>query len=91
MKENLLPFEKIEREIFVKKQAETNPNQGINPEERPTEELINYGIINLNKPRGPSSHQISAYVQQILGIDKKKKKKKKKTKKKQKIFINIII
>ena len=68
--ETLLPFEKAEKEVFVKKQAETDPNQGINPEERPTEELINYGIINLNKPRGPSSHQISAYVQQILGIDK---------------------
>src|SRR3989338_1939583 len=68
--ETLLPFEKAEKEVFVKKQAETDPNQGINPEERPTEELINYGIINLNKPRGPSSHQVSAYVQQILGIDK---------------------
>ena len=66
--ENFLPFEKAEKKLFIKK--ESTSEQGINPESRSVEELINYGIINLNKPRGPSSHQISAYVQQILGIDK---------------------
>ena len=66
--ENFLPFEKAEKKLFIKK--ESTSEQGINPESRSVEELINYGIINLNKPRGPSSHQVSAYVQQILGIDK---------------------
>ena len=68
--ENLLPFERIERNVFVKKKAETNWEFGKKPEERSVEELINYGIINLNKPKGPTSHQVSAYVQQILGIGK---------------------
>lgn len=65
-----LPFEKIEREIIVRKEAETDPNYGCAPEERPTEQIISYGIVNIDKPKGPTSHQVSAYVQEILGIEK---------------------
>jgi len=32
--------------------------------------MLTYGIINLNKPSGPSSHQVSAYVQKILDLEK---------------------
>ena len=68
--EKVLPFERVKREVFVKKESETNLNYGQKPEERSVEELINYGVINLNKPSGPTSHQVSDYVQRILGIDK---------------------
>ncbi|MBN1156755.1 RNA-guided pseudouridylation complex pseudouridine synthase subunit Cbf5 [Candidatus Woesearchaeota archaeon] len=68
--ETLLPFEKIKRTILVRKDAETSDKFGINPEHIPTEQLVNYGIVNIDKPAGPSSHQISAYVQSILGINK---------------------
>jgi len=67
---NLLPFEKIKREVFTKKQAETSSKYGCIPEKRTTEQLIQYGIVNIDKPRGPTSHQVSAYVQKILNIDK---------------------
>lgn len=67
--ENLLPFEKVKREIFVKKESETNWTHGQKPEERSVEELINYGVVNINKFPGPTSHQISDYVQRILGIN----------------------
>ena len=67
---DLLPFERIARKILVKKQAETNASYGCNPEERPTEELIQYGIVNIDKPKGPTSHQVSDYVQKILKIEK---------------------
>lgn len=67
---NLLPFERFEREIIVKKEAETSDSYGCAPEQRSTDELINFGIINIDKPSGPSSHQVSAYVKQILGIKK---------------------
>jgi len=67
---NLLPFEQIERKILVRKEAETNPSLGCSPEDRKTEEIINYGIVNIDKPRGPTSHQVSDYVQKILGINK---------------------
>ncbi len=68
--QNLLPFEKISREILVRKEAETNPNLGCNPNERRTEDIIDYGIINVDKPKGPTSHQVSDYVQKILHIKK---------------------
>ena len=70
MTEHLLPFEKIERKTLVKKEAKTDSKLGCKPEERTTEEIINYGVINLNKPQGPTSHQVSDYVQKILNIDK---------------------
>lgn len=49
-----LPFERIERKIFVKKEAETDWNYGMKPDERAISELVNYGVINLNKPSGPT-------------------------------------
>lgn len=63
-----LPFEDRERKILVKKEATSK--HGSDPNARNVEELIKYGVINLNKPRGPTSHQASAFVQKILGIDK---------------------
>jgi H/ACA ribonucleoprotein complex subunit 4 len=43
---------------------------GTHPAHRTVEELLNFGIINLDKPRGPSSHQVTAWVKQILEIKK---------------------
>ena len=68
--ENLLPFEKIERKVLIRKESETNYKYGCNPNERKTEEIINYGIVNIDKPKGPTSHQVSDYVQKILHINK---------------------
>lgn len=55
-------------QIFIKKPAEGK--FGKRPEERTPEELINYGIVNIDKPKGPSSHQTADYVKKILKIDK---------------------
>ncbi len=65
-----LPFEIRNPEIIVKKIAKTDAKFGHDPNKRPMEMLIDYGIVNVNKPAGPSSHQVSAYVQRILGIEK---------------------
>lgn len=67
---NLLPFEKVKRDILVKKEAKTDSKLGCKPEERTTGELINYGVVNVNKCQGPTSHQVSDYVQKILHINK---------------------
>ena len=61
-----LPFERIEREILIKK--EEKGILGKYPEERTIEELIHYGITNINKPAGPTSHQVAEYVKKILKI-----------------------
>lgn len=67
---SLLPFEQIKRDVLVKREADTNPKFGCNPFERKIPDLINFGVINLNKPKGPTSHMVSAYVQKILQVDK---------------------
>lgn len=55
-------------QVFIKKPAEGK--FGKRPEERTPEELINYGIVNIDKPKGPSSHQTADYVKKILKIAK---------------------
>ncbi len=68
--ESLLPFEKIKREIFIRKLAETSPKFGKRPQERTTKEHLHLGIVNIDKPAGPTSHQISGYVRQMLHLNK---------------------
>lgn len=67
---NLLPFEQIQRKVLIRKEAETSGQYGCIPEQRKTEEIINYGVVNIDKPKGPTSHQVSDYVQKILHISK---------------------
>jgi H/ACA ribonucleoprotein complex subunit 4 len=57
-------------EILVRKEAETDERFGCWPDKRSVEQLLQYGIVNINKPKGPTSHEVSAYVQGILGIFK---------------------
>ena len=68
--EELLPFEEVKREIIIRKEATTNTNNGCYPENRPVETLLNFGVINLNKPSGPTSHQVADYVKKMLNLDK---------------------
>ncbi|MBU2560797.1 MAG: RNA-guided pseudouridylation complex pseudouridine synthase subunit Cbf5 [Nanoarchaeota archaeon] len=70
MTENLLPFEKTKRKILVKKDSQTSDKYGCSPEARSVEQLLQLGIINIDKPKGPTSHQVSAYAQKILGVKK---------------------
>lgn len=57
-------------EIHTKKEADTNPMYGKPPEARTVEELVHFGVVNLDKPAGPTSHQVSDFVQKILNIRK---------------------
>jgi len=43
---------------------------GKKPEERSIEELLKAGVVNLDKPQGPTSHQVSAWVKEILGLSR---------------------
>lgn len=43
---------------------------GKRPEERSIQELLLAGVVNLDKPQGPTSHQVSAWVKDILGVQK---------------------
>ncbi len=65
-----LPFEDVQRKILVRKEAETSDKFGYYPDKRPIEVLMENGIVNIDKPAGPTSHQVSSYVKKILGISK---------------------
>ncbi len=49
---------------------ETDPRYGSPPEERGVDLLLRRGLVVLDKPRGPTSHQVASWVKDILGIDK---------------------
>jgi tRNA pseudouridine synthase B (EC 4.2.1.70) len=43
---------------------------GCRPEDRPIRLYIQKGVINLNKPSGPTSHEVTAWIKRILGLKK---------------------
>lgn len=43
---------------------------GSSPDERSLEELLHSGFILLDKPPGPSSHQLASWARELLGLDK---------------------
>ena len=67
--ENSLPADK-KRNLLVKAEDQTDYKYGKVPEERTLEEHINHGIINLDKPSGPTSHEVAAWVRKILEVKK---------------------
>ncbi|HIH26126.1 hypothetical protein J4476_02710 [Candidatus Woesearchaeota archaeon] len=67
---NKLPWETKNREILVKKQSVTDEKYGKKPEDRTAQELLNSGVISLNKSDGPTSHQVADYAKKILESDK---------------------
>ncbi len=64
-----LPSE-TERKLITLSRATTDKSFGKEPEKRSIEEHIRYGFINLDKPRGPTSHEVVAWVKKILEIKK---------------------
>jgi len=68
--EFLLPSEKNNPKVLIRRDAETDITFGCPPEARKIQDLINYGIVNINKPSGPSSHLIADYVKKILNLKK---------------------
>lgn len=65
----LLPCDK-KLKRFIKVQAKTNPNYGKTPDERSINELLDNGLIILDKPCGPTSHQVDSWVKKIFEIKK---------------------
>lgn len=67
MQKFIIPWE-IKRELVVKAEDETDPHFGHKPNERPLQDYIKFGMINLDKPAGPSSHEVAAWVKRILNL-----------------------
>ncbi|XP_031112376.1 H/ACA ribonucleoprotein complex subunit 4-like [Ipomoea triloba] len=43
---------------------------GYSPLKRPLAEYIRYGVLNLDKPSNPSSHEVVAWIKRILRVEK---------------------
>ncbi len=62
------PYEEWDRTIITKR--DETGEYGEEPNKRPIKTLLKYGIINIDKPSGPTSHMVAAYAKDILGVKK---------------------
>ncbi len=67
MPKHVAPWQ-LTRKLMVKAEAETDPRYGYKPQERPVKEYVRFGLINLDKPPGPSSHEVTAWVKKIVEV-----------------------
>jgi H/ACA ribonucleoprotein complex subunit 4 len=66
---HILPSDRV-RTVLIKRTAKTDLAFGIPPEKRSIEMHLRLGAINLDKPSGPTSHEVVAWVKRVLNIDK---------------------
>jgi H/ACA ribonucleoprotein complex subunit 4 len=62
------PWER-KRELVVKAEEDTDLRYGHKPQERPIQDYVRFGVINLDKPSGPSSHEVTAWAKRILNVE----------------------
>ncbi len=62
------PWE-TKRELLTKAEDRTDPKYGCKPSERPAKQYIKFGTINLDKPAGPTSHEVAAWVKKIMKLE----------------------
>jgi len=60
--------EKQRKWVITDNKATTDPGYGKSPEERVLDEAIRLGVINIDKPPGPTSHQVVAWIKKMLGL-----------------------
>ena len=61
------PWE-TQRKLLVKLEEETDPSYGCPPLKRPLDQHMLFGLLNLDKPSGPSSHEVVAWVKRMLRL-----------------------
>ncbi len=66
---SFLPAER-RRSRLVKIESSTNPHYGKKPADRSIIEQLGNGLIIVDKPAGPTSHQVDAWVKNIIGNEK---------------------
>ncbi|MHC1625316.1 MAG: RNA-guided pseudouridylation complex pseudouridine synthase subunit Cbf5 [Methermicoccaceae archaeon] len=59
-----------EKRIIDRIRVKTDSRYGVRPVARPIQEYISKGVINLDKPAGPTSHEVVAWVRDMLHLNK---------------------
>ena len=54
----------------MRARARTDPQWGCDPRARPIRQHLEYGVVVLDKPPGPTSHQVAAWAREALGVDR---------------------
>ncbi len=67
---DLLPFEKRRPQILHKYACHTNPLLGCPPAERTLEQFLDYAVVNLDKPAGPTSRAAADMLNRALCVKK---------------------
>ncbi len=62
------PLWKVNDIFLLKEEIENRSNYGVVPTERPLEQYLRFGLINLDKPPNPSSQEVVSWVKKILGV-----------------------
>ena len=60
----------MESDLIVLREEPTNPKHGTVPEERPISEYLRNGFLALDKPQGPTSHEVVAWVRRMLNQER---------------------
>ncbi|MGA2784645.1 MAG: tRNA pseudouridine synthase A [Candidatus Bathyarchaeia archaeon] len=55
-------------EFVTKVDEATDSKYGCKPEERSMSMHIKYGILNIDKPAGPSSHEVVAWIKRMMKL-----------------------
>ncbi len=63
-----LPSDEPEQ-LMIKSQEKTDNLYGCDPYKRDINTLLDYGVINIDKPSGPTSHEVVSWVRKILNIE----------------------
>ena len=58
----------IRRDLFTKANEWTDPKYGSPPEKRSMHDHLKNGLVIIDKPPGPTSHEVVAWVKRILKI-----------------------
>jgi H/ACA ribonucleoprotein complex subunit 4 len=67
---NKLPFQKIQPKVIIKHKEAVQAAAGDNKVIPLINELLNYGVVNIDKPRGPTSYRVAEQVRKILHVNK---------------------
>merc|ERR1719454_594243 len=54
----------------LKRHHTTHLPNGCSPLQRKLKDFLSYGVINLDKPANPSSHEVVAWIRRILRVEK---------------------
>lgn len=66
----ILPADQV-REVIVKVDETTNPDYGFTSlDNLPIDHLLKNGVVCLDKPSGPTSHEVATWVRKILKADR---------------------